>query len=212
MTSWWWTVPAPTHAEKWSFGLNETGISTDWVLALDADYVLSEDLAKELAALAPDPQTAGYRAAFKYCVEGKPLRGAAYPPVVVLFRRAGARYLQDGHTQRVQVQGRVLQLSSPIFHDDRKSLAHWLSGQERNMRLEAAKLHSARFWKLGFADRLRRYIVIAPAAIFFYCLIVRGGLLDGRAGLFYALQRATAEAILSLYLVQAALGQNSARS
>jgi len=31
---------------------------------------------------------------------------------------------------------------------------------------------------------------------------VRGGILDGRAGLFYALQRATAEAILSLYLIE----------
>ena len=38
--------------------------------------------------------------------------------------------------------------------------------------------------------------------MFFYSYIVRGGILDGRAGLFYALQRTVSELILSLYLVR----------
>ncbi|HEU5130546.1 MAG TPA: glycosyltransferase, partial [Pyrinomonadaceae bacterium] len=33
-----------THRNQWEFGLKETGISTPWVLALDADYVLSDEL------------------------------------------------------------------------------------------------------------------------------------------------------------------------
>lgn len=192
--------PFTTHAEQWNYGLESTGISTQWVLALDADYVLSEPLIHEIASLVPDAETAGYRAAFKYCVDGRILRGAAYPPVVVLVRRLGSRYLQDGHTQRVQVQGRTLPLAAPVYHDDRKPVAHWLAAQTKYMRLEAEKLRTARFRDLGFADRLRRLVVITPAAMFVYCLLMRGGLLDGRAGLFYALQRATAEAILSLYL------------
>ena len=36
-----------THAEQWNFGLEQTGIATEWVLALDADYVLSDDLSRE---------------------------------------------------------------------------------------------------------------------------------------------------------------------
>lgn len=194
--------PFATHAEQWNFGLESTGIATEWVLALDADFVLSEDLVAEIASLEPGADTVGYQASFTYCVQGKPLRGAAYPPVVVLFRRAGARYTQDGHTQRVQVEGRVIPLRAPIAHDDRKPLAHWLAAQVRYMRLEAEKLGSASAVSLGWLDRLRRLIVIAPPAMFVYCYVVRGGLLDGWPGLFYALQRATAEAILSLYLVE----------
>ena len=38
---------------------------------------------------------------------GSPLRGAAYPPVTVLYRRARGRYEQDGHTQRVRLDGEV---------------------------------------------------------------------------------------------------------
>jgi len=199
--------PFTKHAEQWNFGLGATGISTDWVLALDADYILSEAFVEGIAALNPGADTDGYRATFTYCIEGKPLRGAAYPPVVVLFRRAGAIYVQDGHTQRIQVQGRVLQLIGPVYHDDRKPLAHWLSAQASYMRFEAEKLHATTFGDLGFVDRLRCFVVIAPLAMFFYCLVMRGGLLDGRAGLFYALQRATAEIILSLYLIEGGLGR-----
>ena len=195
-----------THAEQWNFGLEQTAIKTDWVLALDADFVLSDEMVKELEALRPEHGVNGYRAAFTYCIEGKALRCAVYPPVVVLYRRAGARYVQDGHTQRIQVAGPVNLLAGKIFHDDRKPLAHWLAAQARYMRLEAHKLFATPVAQLGYADRLRKLIVFAPAAMFLYCLFVRGGILDGKAGLFYALQRTVAEAILSLYLLQAHLG------
>ena len=72
------------------------------------------------------------------------------------------------------------------------------------MRLEADKLLAMPMSQLGAADRLRRLVVFAPAAMLLYCLFVRGNILDGRAGMYYALQRATAEAILSMFLLAAA--------
>ena len=126
----------------------------------------------------------------------------------MLFRRALARYKQDGHTQRVQLDGPIGTLAGRIFHDDRKSLTHWLSAQSRYMRLEAEKLSQAPPGSLGPADRLRQAIVIAPPAMFFYCYILRGGILDGRAGLFYALQRAASELILSMFLVERMLRES----
>jgi hypothetical protein len=71
--------------------------------------------------------------------------------------------------------------------------------------LEARKLLASRTEPLSFNDRLRTWKVIAPGAVLFYCLIIRGGLLDGWAGLFYAFQRAMAELILSLFLIEARL-------
>ena len=70
------------------------------------------------------------------------------------------------------------------------------------MRLEADKLASAPSSSLASVDRVRRWIVVAPPLMFLYCYFVRGGFLDGWRGLFYALQRATAEVILSLSLVE----------
>lgn len=194
--------PFTGHAEQWNFGLNQTGIFSEWILALDADYVVSDEMKAEIGALVPEPGTTGYRVRFTYCIDGKRLRAAVYPPVVVLYRRAAARYEQDGHTQRVCLEGEVLSLNERMYHDDRKPLGHWLAAQARYMRLEAAKLSAAQRSDLGFADQIRKSIVLAPIAVFLYCLIVRGGILDGRVGLLYAMQRLTAEAILSLYLLQ----------
>jgi hypothetical protein len=74
------------------------------------------------------------------------------------------------------------------------------------MRLEADKLTHAAPRTLGVVDQVRRWIVVAPPAMFLYCYLLRGGILDGRAGLFYALQRAASELILSLFLVRRMLG------
>jgi len=191
-----------THAEQWNFGLAQTGIKTDWVLALDADYVLTDDAIAELKALSPPPAVAGYRASFTYCIGGTPLRSAVYPPVTVLFRRALGTYLQDGHTQRLHLDGVVYPLTARIHHDDRKSLAHWIAAQVRYMRLEAEKLEAAPAHSLGAVDQLRKWLVVMPPLMFIHCLFIGGGILDGRAGLFYALQRAAAELILSLTIAE----------
>jgi glycosyltransferase involved in cell wall biosynthesis len=203
--------PFTSHEDQWNFGLQHAGITSEWVLALDADYVLTDDVIREIQGLNAGREASGYAASFDYCIDGRPLRGAAYPPVTVLFRRARARYEQDGHTQRVRVDGAVLPLQARIRHDDRKSLAHWLSAQARYMSLEADKLTSATPGTLGAVDQLRRWIVVAPPAMFLYCYLLRGGILDGRAGLFYALQRAASELILSLFLVRRMLGADPDR-
>ena len=191
-----------THGNQWNFGLQETDIRSEWVLALDADYLLTPELIEELKALKPEADTKGYRARFIYCINGQPLKGSAYPPVIVLYRRSVATYTQDGHTQRVEVKGEIKDLQSPILHDDRKSLAHWIQAQSRYMKLEAEKLSRSGFRQLGWADRLRKTRLFAPFIIFLYCMFVKGAILNGRVGLYYALQRTFSEFLLSLYLIE----------
>jgi glycosyltransferase involved in cell wall biosynthesis len=193
------------HENQWNFALKETGISSEWVLALDADYLLTPELVEELNELRPEPGTGGYRTRFVYCVNGRGLRGSTYPPVTVLYRRQGARYEQDGHTQRVLFPGDLVELRAPILHDDRKSFDHWLRAQARYMKLEANKLARSDWRDLGWSDRLRKLRVVAPLAILFYCLFAKGLILDGRAGFYYAFQRMLSEMLLSLYLLEQAM-------
>ena len=197
-----------SHRNQWEFGLKETGITTPWVLALDADYVASDELISELKTLQPDSETAGYRAKFVYCIHGRKLHSGIYPPVTILYRREGASYIQDGHTQRVALEGVVNDLQSPMFHDDRKSLRHWFNSQARYTELEAQKLLTAGSAKLGLADRLRRWRFVMPPLMLFYCLIVRGGIFDGWRGFYYAFQRSCAELMLSLHLIEHSLSTN----
>ncbi len=191
-----------SHRHQWQFGLRETGITTEWVLALDADYLLNTDLIHELQNLKPLEETAGYRARFVYCISGKRLHSGVYPPVTVLYRCAAANYIQDGHTQRVSLAGRIDELRSPMLHDDRKPLRRWLESQARYTKLEAQKLRAARPGDLSRVDRMRRWPLIVPPLALFYCLIVRGGVRDGWPGFYYAFQRATAELMLSVYWIK----------
>ncbi|HMG75534.1 MAG TPA: glycosyltransferase family 2 protein [Pyrinomonadaceae bacterium] len=190
------------HATQWNFGLSEAGIATEWVLALDADYVLTTDFVDELRRLEPLAKTRGYEARFTYCIAGRRLRGGVYPPVTVLYRKTGAVYSQDGHTHRLILTGEVEALRARILHDDRKPLGRWFESQQRYMTLEAQKLLASDASDLSKSDRIRRLRVIAPLAVLFYCLIVRGGVLDGWAGFYYAFQRMLAELLLSLYLIE----------
>lgn len=194
-----------THAGQWNYATRETGIDTPWILALDADYQVPGALADEIARRLDETGVAAFRVPFRYCVSGRVLRGAVYPPVTVLFRAQSGRYVQDGHTQRLAVDGQVADLASPMLHDDRKPLSAWLAAQARYARLEADKLAAAPFASLGPADKVRRMVVLAPAAMLLYCLFVKGNILDGRAGLYYAAQRTLCELMLSLFLLERGL-------
>jgi glycosyltransferase involved in cell wall biosynthesis len=195
-----------SHQNQWTFGLTKTEIKTPWILALDADYVLTDELIDELKNLKPSPKVNGYTVQFSYCLNGRPLRCGIYPPVNVLFRVSEATYEQDGHTHRVRINGQVATLHSKILHDDRKPLRRWLQSQVRYAELEANKLLNAT-GNLSFADRVRTWRIFAPLGIVLYCLFLRGGLLDGWSGIFYALQRGTAELMLSLNLINASFGK-----
>jgi glycosyltransferase involved in cell wall biosynthesis len=187
------------HAVQWNFGLDQ--VSTPWVLTLDADYVLSDELVSEIASLAPG-NVNGFFARFTYCVYGRPLRGSLYPPRLVLFRHDRGRYVQDGHTQVLRLDGPSGWLSGPILHDDRKPLDRWFADQVRYAAREVEHLRDTPRHGLNAADRIRRRIVFAPALVAAYTLVWQRLALDGWPGLYYAGQRSLAELLLSLRLIE----------
>lgn len=190
-----------THAAQWNYGLAQ--VETEWVLSLDADYVLSDQLVTELAALPADTAINGYFIRFRYCVFGQPLRGTILPPRQALFRQSKSTYVDDGHTQLLQVNGPSGNLKFPIYHDDRKPLSRWLWAQDRYMVIEVNKLLNTPSQELSLGDRIRKQKIIAPFVILFYCLILKGGILDGWVGWYYAFQRTLAEILLSIRLIEA---------
>lgn len=190
------------QASQWEFGLRETGIDSEWVLALDADHVLTPELVAEIEQLKPSASTSGFEARFVYCVEGQRLRGALYPPRTVLSRVAGSRFRQDGHTQRLDVGGDMGRLSHPILHDDRKPRSRWLTGQSKYAAAEAEKLLGSPSSSLSTADRIRRLGWLAPWLVPLGCLVVKRGLFDGRAGWIYAGERAIAEWLIAMALAE----------
>jgi len=188
-----------TFAEQCNAGLDR--IRSEWVLSLDADYLLTDELRDEIARLDGAADVSAYVARFRYCIGGRPLRGSLYPPRPILFRKSRARYVQDGHAHRLVVDGPTQLLHGHALHDDRKPLSRFLESQRHYARQEARKLIEQSPEPLSLADRLRRAIWPAAPAAFFYTLVVKGCLFDGWPGWCYALQRTYAELLLSLELL-----------
>jgi len=190
-----------THSQQWNYGISK--VKTDWILSLDADYKVAPPLIEEIKALPLSSETiAAFKIGFKYCVFGQALRGTILPPRLALFDRHKGVYIQDGHTQLLQVSGKIGKLKNTIQHDDRKSLSRWLWAQDRYLKLEAQKLTSTPNEHLSIGDRIRKLKIVAPFIVLFYCLILKGGIFDGWRGWYYAFQRCFAELLLSLRLIE----------
>ncbi|WP_216905828.1 glycosyltransferase family 2 protein [Synechococcus sp. CCY 0621] len=190
-------------ADQCNFGLDQ--IETPWVLSLDADYRIPPSLASEIQTVIRDPdntEVSGFAIPFRYCIGGRPLRSGMLPPRISLYRRGLGRYHNDGHGHRIALPGPIKPLRQPIFHDDRKPLQRWLTSQGTYLAIEAAKLRVTPSGQLSLADRLRKHTPLAPFAALLFCLLWKGGLLEGWRGWAYAQQRMYAELLLHLMLLE----------
>lgn len=197
------------HANQWNFGLDQCAVTRPWILALDADYVVSEALVAEITELSPGAQTSGYRTSFRYCLFGRPLYGNLYPAVITLFRREKGRYRQTGHTQRLVIEGAVEDLNAKIDHDDRKPLSRWFSAQQKYAALEAEHLLAVPNESLRRSDKLRLMAWSAPILVFFYTLFGKGCILSGWRGWFYVLQRTLVEIMIALEIIDRRLRRSN---
>lgn len=185
-------------ASQCNFGLMQ--VKSEWVLSLDADYVLTDSLIVEMAELDDSTEFNGYSVNFIYCIFGRALRGTVYPPRTVLYRKKSAAYRNEGHGHRVTIDGRVSTLKSTVLHDDRKPLSRWFSSQQSYAKREAEFLLSSSPEKHRRTDRIRLMGWPAPPLVFLYTLFAKGCILDGWYGWCYVLQRTLAETMIALEL------------
>lgn len=191
-----------TFANQCNFGLSQ--LSSDWVLSLDADYVVTCDLQSQIRyMLSLDSKDYSdsydaYKIPFKYCINGKSIRSGLLPPRICLYRRTLAHYIDVGHAHKVQINGKIGKINAFLLHNDRKPLKRWIQSQIKYQKIEGDMLKVAKVSDLAVQDRLRRNSFAAPFVAFFICLTLRGGILDGKEGLIYAFQRLVAESLLYL--------------
>jgi glycosyltransferase involved in cell wall biosynthesis len=189
-----------SFASQCNFGLSQ--IESEWVLSLDADYILSQELINEISSLSDSTELSAYSASFKYCVYGKTLRGTLYPDRKVLYRKNKGTYENDGHAHRVKIAGEARSLKYVIYHDDRKPVIRWFNSEIKYAGLETKKLLETPIEELSFVEKIRLKKVIAPILVLIYCLFYKRGILDGWHGIYYASQRVLAELLLSIKLIE----------
>ena len=189
-----------THAAQWNYGLSL--LDSKWVLSLDADYILPDNFIKEVAEKLQDDSKAAYFTRFKFLVFGKELFRDNTTPRPVLFQKSVCSYYDDGHTQRLTINGKTGFFTAPILHDDRKSLSRWLTNQSNYSIKECDKLLNSDYNNTTFTSKIRKNKILAPFLVFFYCLFVQGLIFNGWRGWHYTLQRTLVEMLLALRLIE----------
>ena len=190
-----------TFAGQCNYGL--TLVNSEWVLSLDADYVLTDEFIKETKQFlsADEKKITAYSTRFKFLIYGRELRSNNTTSRPVLFRRTRCTYIDDGHAHRLKIDGLERPYKSFILHDDRKSLSTWLSNQDKYSIREREKLLNASE-SSSVIIKIRRTKVFAPIIIFFYCLLVKGLILNGWFGWYYTLQRTMVEMLFALRMIE----------
>ena len=156
-----------------------------WLLAIDADEVISDELRDEIIAvfknLARNPPPAAYsfpRLSF-FC--GRWIRhGDWYPDRKVrLWRKVSGDWQGDPH-ERLVLQGRVVPLRSNLLHYSNESIDHILKkiGHFSAMFVRRCQTENRR---VGWGD-----LAVRPFWKFFRAYVLRRGFLDGWPGYFIA--------------------------
>lgn len=190
----WHTRPFDSFKGQTDYGLDETGITTEYILTLDADMRLSEVLVSEIQQSFYAGSFDGGMFEFRYCIAGYPLIGSLYPAQVRLFRRKAIEVLQVGHGHKFELTGSLYHFKTPLFHDDRKPLEQWLSSQLKYSVHEFNRIASGH--RLKWRDCLRRWGVM-PLVIGPYAYLKAGGPLAGAAAARYAYERLIFECLLA---------------
>jgi glycosyltransferase involved in cell wall biosynthesis len=193
----WFTRPFDAHAKQWRFAVEETGVESEYILALDADMSTSASFLEELEFRFLAGSYVGATIPFEYWMMGRRLPGSIYPPQVRLFRRGSARVEQDGHTQRFVVDAPAYRFRSRLRHDDRKSLERWVHSQLGYSKKELERLNGE--GRSALKDRLRR-TGLMPIVAGSVAYVRTGGPLGGGAALRYTWERVVFECLLAMRL------------
>ncbi|MFN7986211.1 MAG: glycosyltransferase family 2 protein [Thermoanaerobaculia bacterium] len=206
----WFVRPFDEHVKQWRFALEETGIESPFVLALDADMSVTPYLVSEIAQVISEGGVDAGLIPVEYRIRGVALVGSLYPPELRLLRRSAASVMAAGHTQKFVTTGRIANLRNELVHDDRKSLERFAQAQLGYSARELSPLLEGRDVRLR--ARLRRSFPFTPILVWAWAWLRSGGPLRGAAARRYALERLLYEAMLRWRVEDANLSQKSTKS
>lgn len=202
--------PYGDYASQFNWALENTGISTRWVMRVDADEYWTPELCREVEGLLAehaDDDVNGILTESIFYFMGRRIRyGERKRRKIVVFRRDHGyieKRRRDQHT--IVEDGRVIEAKHRFEHNDFKDLDNWISkmntyanrevddyfvDRERYRRgavnldgVSDASLSGRR--KLKFKVYYRMPKFFRCWLLFIYIYIFRLGFLDGREGYVY---------------------------
>ncbi|AYQ39168.1 LPS biosynthesis [Burkholderia aenigmatica] len=157
-------------------------LSTDWVLSIDTDEVVSDELAASIRAALRAPQADIYAIDRLSAFCGHWVRHSGWYPdwIPRLFRRSAARFSDDLVHERLVYDGPAARLDGKLLHysyDDIESVLRKLDAYSS----AGARQRRAAGERAGIGKAIRRGLWA-----FVRTYLLRRGFLDGRTGFMIA--------------------------
>jgi glycosyltransferase involved in cell wall biosynthesis len=199
------------YATQRNAALNEVEYKNPWILMIDADERVLQELETEIKQLlsSGDAETTLYRMRRKDFLFGRWLRySSGYPTWFGKFFRAGNVTVVREINEEYHTKGKIGYLREHLIHYPfNKGIAFWFERHNRYSSMEAEALVKEVQGKLRFEDlfssdpTIRRkflkqvvfHLPCRPFVVFCYLYFVKLGFLDGMPGFTYCRLRAIYE-------------------
>lgn len=194
------------YAKQRNYALDNLPIHSEWVLFLDADEWLPDDLKQEITTLvATVPKENGFYIKWRMIWMGRWIRRGYYPSSILRLIRHGKGRCEDrGINEHMIVEGKTGQLRNDFIHEDRKGVTEWIAKHNGYAAREAQELlntQSGPGYKeieaklTGTQAQRKRWLrrkiwnrlppLIRPFFYYFYRYVLLGGFLEGREAFIY---------------------------
>jgi GTP:adenosylcobinamide-phosphate guanylyltransferase len=206
------------YATQRNFGLNTLSYSNEWVLMLDADERLTKELHEEILeklSIIDDEYAIGSFRRRDIFRDQWLRRSSGYPTWFNRLVRLGRVIVDREINEEYKSDGRTFYLSEHIDHYPfNKGISWWVERHNRYSSMEAVVLEKTCSTEIDFSNLVNRNKSIVraemkkilyklpfrPVIVFVYLYIIRLGLLDGKAGLDFAILRMFYEILINLKL------------
>jgi len=203
-------------SEQRNWCLDHCGFSRgDWVLFIDADETIPDDLAPEIRkAAASDAGFDAYEMTPRYLFWGRWLkRTQGFPNWHPRLVRAGDTRFEGGVWEHFSGGGRIGKIAVPYdHHANSKGFSDWLARHERYSDWDAERvvrfLESGNASSLATSRKLRLRVAAAhlwplrPPARFAHMYFLRGGWLEGKESLVFCLLYAFYEFMIAVKIAE----------
>jgi glycosyltransferase involved in cell wall biosynthesis len=188
------------YANQRNYALNDIPISNNWILFLDADEWLTEELKSEIKIKILNTSYDGFLIRRRLYFLGKWIKHGGYYPCwnLRLFRNGIARVDREIN-EHVEVNGKIGKLKNDMVDENNKGLVFWLNKHIGYAQMEARQFSNSNNLSVslfGNAIHRKNWIrkniwnkvsvpFIRPFIFFFYSYVLRLGFLDGKKGLLF---------------------------
>ncbi|MDI6717474.1 MAG: glycosyltransferase family 2 protein [Patescibacteria group bacterium] len=178
------------QADQFNWALDNLPIKNEWILRLDADEYLTEELKNEIIKKIKNipNDVVGFYLNRRVYFMGKWIKHGGYYPtwILRLFRRGKARSEQREMDEHIVLfEGRAGKFENDFIDDNKKDLTWWIE-KHNNYALREAR--EALLGNYGRGMKKKYYklpLFCRVVAYFIYRYFFRFGFLDGKEGLIF---------------------------